>query len=215
MARSGQRRSRGRTIALFTGLVAAVGLAIGVPNSGAVHDFDPPSGIGDLFELDNNAIDATPTPAGDDWDTVVVDETGHDVRHSFATDFFNADDDTFCQGTKEIDDISAWKWCDNTASNDKNDIEHAYAAIYTVPSTGPFTGTPLAGHQILYMGADRFANNGDSGLGFMFLQTGLEKQGCSPTPCTTIGGTFGNGLGGPAVHDDGDIYVVSQFTQGG
>ena len=213
MARSRQRRSRRRTLALLTGLVATFVLVIGVPNSGAVHDFDPPTGIGDLFELDDNALDDS-TPAGDDWDTV-VGGTGSDTEHVFATDFSNEDDDTFCQGTKEIHDLSAWNWCDNTASNDKNDIEHAYAAVYTVPSDGDFENTPLAGHQILYLGADRFANNGDSGLGFMFLQSGLEKLGCSPTPCVTIGGTFGNGLGGPAAHVDGDVYVVSQFTQGG
>src|SRR5262249_51463224 len=75
--------------------------------------------------------------------------------------------------------------------------------------------TPYAGHQILFVGADRLANNGDSGIGFMFLQEGLNKVcgGAALGSCT--GGTFDDGNGGPVHHSAGDIYIVSAFTQGG
>ena len=70
----------------------------------------------------------------------------------------------------------------------------------------------VRGRQVLYVGADRFANNGDSGLGFMFLQSGLAGNTC-PAPSTNC--TFNNGQGGTPHHTNGDIYVVSQFTGGG
>jgi len=191
-----------------------------IPSASATHDF---AGVGDggLFELDNNAFDNTPTPGGDDWSTLTsgspTNPAGNATEQTAVpvTDAVNSStDDTFCGGTKEKDDIAAWKWCNNATANDKNDLEHAYSAIYTVPNTATGTcgGQPCSGDKILYVGADRFANNGDSGLGFMFLQTGLAGNTC-PAPST--GCTFNDGAGGTPHHTNGDLYVVSQFTGGG
>lgn len=212
---------------LLLPLVAAIALGLFyITGAQAVHDF---GGLGDggVFELDNNATDdptqAGPPPvnAGDDWATLMGGGPGNALGSADeqtavpVVDPVNfSNDDTFCGGTKENQDLADWKWCNNASSNDKNDIEDAYSAIYTVPNTATGTcgGQPCAGDKILYVGADRFANNGDSGLGFMFLQTGLAGNAC-PAPST--GCTFNNGQGGTPHHTNGDIYVVSQFTGGG
>src|SRR5262249_15221890 len=79
----------------------------------------------------------------------------------------------------------------------KNDITHAYAAMYVDPSNG---------HIILYAGLDRFDNSGDATAGFWFFQ---NPVGLSTNNPTTSGSPF------TGVHADGDILLVSDFTQGG
>src|SRR5262249_24300390 len=79
----------------------------------------------------------------------------------------------------------------------KNNITHAYAALYTDPSNG---------QQILYAGLDRYDNSGDATAGFWFFRNNITE---SPN-------VSGNGTG-PVLgkHADGDILLVSDFTQGG
>src|ERR1700720_3676044 len=59
---------------------------------------------------------------------------------------------------------------------------------------------PGDGHTIVYFGADRYAVNGDSNIGFWFTQTpiGLNSNG-------TFSGT----------HQNGDMFVLSAFGNGG
>jgi uncharacterized repeat protein (TIGR01451 family) len=214
----GPTGSRRRHWLLLFCLVVTVGAAaVFIPSALAVHDTGE-------FQLDNNAQQAvTPSAGQDDWDNVVLplDANGNSegagggdaVRHVFRTDYYGGkNDDTFTQGTSEDEDMNQWHWADNAAANDKNDLEHAYAAIYQIPNDAPDN----AGHEVLYVGADRFANNGDSGLGFMFLQSGLGKDDCGGAAfgsCT--GGSFTDGSGGVPHHTAGDLYIVSQFTGGG
>src|SRR5262249_15228264 len=79
----------------------------------------------------------------------------------------------------------------------KDDITHAYAALYTDPSNN---------HSILYAGLDRYDNSGDATAGFWFFRNNITES-------ATVSG---NGTG-PFVgtHADGDILLVCDFTTGG
>ena len=148
----------------------------------AVHDDG-------LFELDGNAIDQA--AAGDDWDTVKAG-TSSAEQTKFITDAVNSTPDEHLftgGGSKDGQDISSWKWTSGPGVQDKNDIEHAFAAAYT-------SGTDT----FIYFGQDRYAQDGDAFVGFWFLKSAVSEK---------AGGTF-NG-----VHQDGDILVQADFTNGG
>ena len=53
--------------------------------------------------------------------------------------------------------------------NDKNDIEHGYAALYR----------ELQGREsdYVYLGTDKLSNNGDAAIGFWFLQNDVTQVG--------------------------------------
>ena len=145
----------------------------------AVHDEG-------LFELDGNATDGA--AAGDDWNS---------TNNAEATVFIpgskeNAANDTTyftSGGSKDVNDISQWKYTANDVSPDKDEILDAYAAAYE-----------KGGDTFVYFGADRFDGSGDAFIGFWFVQNKVGLDG---------NGDF-NG-----VHHDGDILVVSDFTNGG
>ena len=147
-----------------------------------------------LFELDKNAV----TTTTHDWNQVFADvKNGTTTSGSdhviFKTDAINstADEHLFTGGsTKDGIDISSWKWTSGPGVQDKNDIEHAYAAAYTNADN----------HQIVYFGQDRYAQNGDAFVGFWFLQGSVGEN---------ANHTFSG------VHQDGDILVQVNFTNGG
>src|SRR5262249_55422800 len=146
------------------------------------------------------------TTTSHDWDQVFADNgvtpppVSGALASAFVTDPFNTNtDDIFTGGgSKDTQGIQPGPWL-FTASKPqaKNDITHAYAALYTDPSNG---------HQVLYAGLDRFDNSGDATAGFWFFK---KKIGESPN-------VSGNGTG-PflGTHSDGDILLVSDFTIGG
>ncbi len=142
-----------------------------------------------LFELDGNAVEEA--AAGADWSTAVNGGTPNQISRVFISDAFDTtSDDIFTGGNSKDDhDIPDWRWTTGSAP-DKDDLEHAYAAGYTASN----------GDLIVYFGADRFATSGDSNLGFWFT-----KNGITPNPDGTFSGS----------HADGDLFVVSEFTQGG
>ena len=142
-----------------------------------------------LFELDGNAIDEA--SAGADWSTAVNGGTPNQISKVFVSDPFNDSGDNIFTGggSKDDLDIPNWQWTTGSPP-DKDDLEHAYAAGYTDAN----------GHLIVYFGADRYATSGDSNLGFWFTKNGITPNG---------DGTFS------APHADGDLFVVSEFTQGG
>src|SRR5262249_27594257 len=78
----------------------------------------------------------------------------------------------------------------------KDDITHAYAAMYTADN----------GDQILYAGMDRFDNSGDATAGFWFF---VNPIGENPNVTQNGGHPF------TGTHHDGDILLVSDFTTGG
>ena len=139
----------------------------------AVHDEG-------LFELDGNAVNGA--AAGDDWDQVYAGTSNADAT-VFVVD--GVPEDAFTGGgSKDISNTDQWA---HTSTNvpDKDDLLHAFAALYG---------------DKLYYGADRYANNGDSAIGFWFFKNGINVN---------PDGSF------TPNHAVGDLFVVSHFTNGG
>lgn len=156
------------------GLCLAVtsSLAFGVHNEG-------------VLELDGNAANDPAVP-GIDWQDVFLSPA---VGQTFISDLFNtsADNAFTGGGSKDVRDIPLWG-STLTGSPDKDDLEHAAAALFTVN-----------GDEVVYFAATRDSNNGDSAIGFWFFRSAV----------TVKPGGF-NG-----VHSVGDILVTSDFLQGG
>lgn len=160
--------------------------------------------------------------------------TGANGRSTFITDGFNVNDSVFKGGTDvggitSADGIggSLWQW--KTASApDKSDIEQAFAAEYTCNAATHCTNAAYSGHTIIYFGGTRFADSGDTNLGFWFLHNNVTACGAGATctagsaptcPLTSgCGFTGGHQVGNCslAVHPTpctpGDIFVASAFT---
>jgi len=165
-------------------------------NTGAGNGDPLPTG---LFELDGNATD-DPAVAGDDWSNVVAGDGGSSFAHSFVTDQINSRTDDIFQGggSKDTLGIQQGQWLfTNSKPQAKDDISHAFAAMYTDPATDDV---------ILYTGLDRFDNSGDATAGFWFFQNSIGENAA----VTTNGGHPFVGT-----HTDGDILLVSDFTVGG
>jgi uncharacterized repeat protein (TIGR01451 family)/fimbrial isopeptide formation D2 family protein len=144
------------------------------PAALAVHD--------EQFQLDGNAVDDAGSPP-DDWATLVGGGGSADAFTGIIHE--PADSTIFTTGGSKDDlDTSSWRWT-NGSVPDKDDLLDGFAAIYG---------------DIMYFGADRFANNGDSAVGFWFFQNGLSVNG--------------NGTFSPK-HTLGDLFVVSHFENGG
>lgn len=212
-------------------LIAAIVITLLVPyGAQAVHDTGK-------FQLDGNALTSVqpPLPApqnAEDWDMVCpaasppsrpLSDPIHCLGGSTADPLaFDADafgaatDDVFTGGGSKDDlDIPSWKWQQAAPSPDKDDLEHGFAAEYTI-TTGVY-----AGHKVLYFGGDRFSNEGDANIAFWFFQGAVGEVGNGPNnSCTLSSGcpfsgthTAGNkSLGGST---PGDILIVSAFTNGG
>jgi len=120
-------------------------------------------------------------------------------------------------GSKDILDVSNWKYTSGSVP-DKDEITHAFAAAYSVNvGGGEGGGTP---HTWIFFGADRLADNGDSNIGFWFFQNAISLGGpANATKATPFAGVpcpsgSSNCLPGE-LHRNGDILIVSAFTQGG
>lgn len=167
-------------------LVAVAGLA---GPAFAVHNAS-------VFELDGNATTQSPQPGAIDWDAVYANFLSGGVPgQSFLTDITGQGDSILTGGhTKDIYDVSVWQSAQtgSTSAPDKDDIAHAYAALFTLGN----------GDEVIYFGADRYSNSGNSDIGFWFF-----KQ-----PVKAPAGGNGNFVGS---HSDGDVLVVSDFLNGG
>jgi hypothetical protein len=170
-----------------------------------------PSVLG-TFELDANATTGLLGATGSattshDWDQVFADNqvtptgtTSGALASTFVTDAVNSNaDDIFTGGgSKDTLGIQSGRWLfTGSKPQAKNDITHAYAAAYTDPTNGDL---------ILYAGLDRYDNSGDATAGFWFFHSQNGENG----GVTTNGGHPFTGT-----HQDGDILLVSDFTQGG
>jgi len=193
-----------------------------VANVLAVHD----EGV---FQLEGNAVTAGEPIAGQDnpvsntsgahdWDHVYADRnytgsppfpTSGAVSQAFVTDVFGAGDSIFTGGsTKDIfDPQNSWLWrqTSTTSVQDKDDIEHAFAAQYNVDKSaaGESCGTgannqPIstANCVLLYFGATRFSNSGNTTMGFWFFKNKVSLG---------ANGAF------TGVHSTGDVLVLANW----
>ena len=223
LSRAIQPKRRGRrpltTVAIVTvivGLLAFTGTAL------AVHDED--------FQLDgdtssvaqNNPNAPDPAPA-EDWETLFT-STGSPTDHidfdattgfndgafvrdfqskqgkngtcsltSTATTFCTSDVSTFATGSKDTLDIPDWQCNRDNNVNNKIDIVNAYAAQFIADD----------GDQILYFGLEKNVDNGSNNVAFWFVQ--------NPASCSSTGGA----VDFDGAHADGDVLIVSAFTNGG
>jgi hypothetical protein len=185
--------------------ILAIGISAMIGGAFATHDLG-------LFELDGNATDdpdgppADPDFGGPDWDTILGKATppaGDDpLPSSPATIFIGEDKESLANdvtyfhggGSKDINDIPDWRYGATPSAPDKNQITNAYAYA-------SFEGDDV----ILYFGADRYSNDGDSAIGFWFFQDAV-----STSDRQSKGGYEFNGS-----HTENDVFVVSDFTNGG
>jgi hypothetical protein len=200
---TGRRRRRRLLIAgLAVASSTAAVIALAVAPALAVHD----TGV---FELDGNATN-NPAVAGDDWDNVCHQVLGTDcsttnnTSGSIARDWVaepNHNASIFTGGgSKDPQDINNWAWKDDAGGlPDKDNLLHSFAARYR-PTTGTY-----AGKDVLFFGSDRLDNSGDAQQGFWFFQNSIALG------TNSIGG----GTGFTGVHQNGDLLVISDFSNGG
>jgi hypothetical protein len=126
-------------------------------------------------------------------------------------------------GSKDPQDINNWAWKDGAGGlPDKDNLVHAFAARYSIQGTTSAgtcpNGTDLNGGtfnssvacQVIYFGSDRFDNSGDAQQGFWFLQNAIGLG------TNAVGGGSGFTSNNPSsFHRNGDVLVVSDFSNGG
>jgi len=208
----------------FTGVgraFLATALLIGVVSvadrASAVHDTGS-------FQLDGDAQSSTnpmTSPAVDDWDKVCHEAnptacpTGSNTTGATAVSWT---DDGALNGTiftgggsKDPIDIDQWAWKDGAGGlPDKDNLLHSFAARYSLDDdpVGGDTACPsgaFAKCELLVFGSDRFDNSGDAQQGFWFFQNKI-----------TLGQTkLGGGFNFDGVHKNGDLLVISNFSNGG
>ena len=173
--------------------------AVFMGSASAVHD----TGV---FELDGNIVhNGTATY---DWGNLftaagaqaVVPPTGALLSSTFLKDAATPDASYFSSngaGVKDIDAIANWGCKTQSNPLAKDDLLNAYVAFTQIPAGAPDN----AGHFVLYLGSERDSNNGTSFAGFWLFK--------NPVSCNQATGTFSG------THTDGDLLVVSDYTNGG
>jgi hypothetical protein len=194
----GPTRSRRRRRFLLGPIFLVVLVALfATAGAQAVHDLE-------LFELDRNALDDGAV-AGDDWDTLFGGGGSQDSFTGILPDIetITDDGDQFTGGGSKDDlDIPSWLWKEGETL-DKDNLTNAYAASYTNTVD---TGDNDIGDLIIYFGLDRFSTAGSAQVGFWFLQ----DPNFGPIPASGQGSFGFNGQ-----HQDNDVLVQSNFTNGG
>jgi len=198
-----KRRTRGGSASsrkLITGGLAAIGSLALLPIVAlAVHD-------NGMFELDGNIKHGSLTAPPYDWaslfdsggNRIIAPPSGALLADDFLADFTNPDATYFSSnggGVKDVNPISNWGCTTIHNPTAKDNLLNSYAALIQVPSG------PNGGHLVLYVGSERESNNGTSFAGFWLFK--------NPVTCNTQTGTFSGS------HTDGDILIVSNYTNGG
>ena len=116
-------------------------------------------------------------------------------------------DDIFDGGqTKDTENLDEWLW-KGGEPNDKNDIEHAFAAAYEHPTSGDL---------ITSLRLDRMDNSGDAAAGFWFLKKPVEQKTIDADGDGDTENVFVfQGTNTLATHSVGDTLVQTDFTKGG
>lgn len=179
--------------------IAVAMLLVFATGAGAVHDLE--------FQLEGNTADDAASAQDFDWESFFTN-TGaespvlpHASRPGFTAsgfkpDYVFPDTSAYATGSKDTLPISGWQCKKSNNIGGKFDVMNAYAVAYTNPSDG---------HLVLYFGVERAATEGSGNVGVWFLKDGTVD-------CSTNGGGNQDWSGG---HVDGDVFVVSEFTDGG
>jgi uncharacterized repeat protein (TIGR01451 family) len=191
-----------RSIATVSFLLAT-GLVWAASPSQAVHD-------NGMFELDGNTVHNSATTPPWDWNSLFNSSGGRIVTPDpdngplLASTFVSDSalpDQSYFTSNKDIQPIShtVQHWGCDPINNPlaKDNLLNAYAALVQVPNDAPDN----AGHTVLYLGSERGSNNGTSFAGFWLLKD--KSVGCSGS----------NSFSGQ--HTDGDLLIVSDYTNGG
>jgi hypothetical protein len=209
---TGTRLRRALPAAILFAMLAS--LVVTLPAL-AVHDTGK-------FQLDGDASSLTQPPspypqATDDWDKVCHQYANPAEpsclaysNTSGATSGLWANDGSLNAsiftggGSKDPQDISNWAWKDAGGLPDKDNLLHAFAVRYSLP-TALSCPSPTPTCDVIYFGSDRLDNSGDAQQGFWFLQNNIGLGSNS----------VGGGSGFTGVHKNGDILVISDFSNGG
>lgn len=157
----------------------------------------PPTSI---FQLDGNADQTNNTSCNygsgpvpcDYWDLINLTGSSSTGRgHSTVNTFIlgSSSTDSFQGGgSKDPSPLSQWAYSASPTPN-KDTLNAGYASAYI-----------QNGHLVVIFGADRLSPNGDANIGIWFFQQDVKLNG--------TGGFTG-------AHLNGDVFVVSSFTNGG
>ena len=208
--------------------VGAVGMALGVHDAGFQLEGNATAGDLTYVNIDKTGNTTTRTPGtleapfdgAYDWDSLFTitgspavgnaegvvtglkdplpgDFTAASFQKDFGntgTTFLTSDSTTFATGSKDTLPISGWQCNQDNNVNSKTDIINGFAALQEQPG----------GSKILYFGLEKDVDNGDNNVGFWLLQDGNVN-------CTSSGGAADF----TGEHQEGDLFVVSAFTNGG
>ena len=152
--------------------------------------------------INANGTLKSPLPAGFTDSAFVRDFTANPGCNLTATgSFCTQDASTYATGSKDTLPITpGWQCTYSNNVNSKTDLSNVYSTAYTTPVLADGKK-----HQIIYFGLERNDNSGDGNIAFWFLQ---DNVGCTAT-------VSGNNVPFTGQHKDGDILVVSSFTNGG
>ena len=158
-----------------------------------------------IFQLDGNpAADGTTCNYGsgsvqcDTWNLLnLTGSSGTGRGHSALNTFILGTSNTNSfqgGGSKDPLDLSKWAYS-TTPTPNKDTLNAGYAAAYNIGSQ----------FDVIF-GADRLSPSGDANIGIWFFQQNVGL----------VNGKFINiGTGLPAHHVDGDVLIISSFTNGG
>ena len=201
-----QRGRRPLTFVAIAGLLSSLVLASGTAL--AVWD--------ESFQLEGNVVDDAGASQPFDWANF-FDANGQasptlpdasrpgfeasgferDFRTNTNGSFNTADPTTFATGSKDTLPITpGWQCNFDNNVNSKTDVMNAYAVTFSETEDA-------AEEEILYFALERNANTGTGNVGFWFLQDAVACE--SPGGSTAFTGN----------HVDGDLLVVSEFSNGG
>jgi hypothetical protein len=174
-------RVQGRSIAAI-GSVAALflGFLLVTPSVAVTPTAGNPGDA--VFQLEGDASD---DGAGDDWANIFAGPNSATATTGIVVDGNNNATIFTGGGSKDPQDISAWKWKNAGGLPDKDNLVDAFAARYG---------------SLVVFGSDRFDNSGDAQQGFWLFQQPVG---------TNTDGTFHN------VHEEGDVLILSDFSIGG
>ena len=202
----GKIRQRRPYIGL-AGVVAVVAAALVPVFAFAVGGADPDVNNAGVFELDGDVTHEAATTPPYDWTNLFTSAGAPISVAGLINSTFTADPTTndfaFITGSsKDNIDTSSWM-CTVKPVTPKDEIQNSYAAAFIAP-----TGSPVAGHVLVYMALERGTVSGTSNAAFWIF-----KQ---PIACNPATGTFINpSTGAAATHSDGDILLFASFTSGG